>query len=77
MSKSTVERRAELNVMIGYYESLLEELEISYDVFHARLETLLELDVLTHFKESSDHQLASINSLKKGIEALHNELATM
>ena len=77
MSKSTIIRRAELNVMIGYYESLLEELEISYDVFHARLETLLELDVLTHFKESSDHQLASINSLKKGIDALHSELATM
>ena len=77
MSKSTVERRSELNVMIGYYESLLEQLEVSYDVFHMRLETLLELDVLTHFKESSDQQLDSIISLKKGIEALHSELESL
>ena len=77
MSKPKVERRTELNVMIGYYELLLEELELSYDVFHARLETLLELDVLTHFKESSDKQLASIISLQKGIAALHAELASL
>ena len=77
MSKPKVERRAELNVMIGYYELLLEELELSYDVFHARLETLVELDVLAHFKDSSDQQLASIISLQKGIEGLYNELASL
>ena len=77
MTKTTIVRRSELNVMIGYYESLLEQLEISRDVFHLRLETLLELDVVACFDESHKQQDLAIASLKKGIQALHDELATL